>query len=108
MREYLNKKINNKILSKIDLNNVGYLPRWSVLFLDILVISFATALTYYLFKGINLKFITTQYEGIKIPLYFFVNIFFFWIFKTYSGIIRHSSIVDAVKIFLHNFLLFHH
>ncbi|AMA49839.1 MULTISPECIES: polysaccharide biosynthesis protein [Flavobacterium] len=106
MREYLNKKINNKILSKIDLNNVGYLPRWSVLFLDILVISFATALTYYLFKGINLKFITTQYEGIKIPLYFFVNIFFFWIFKTYSGIIRHSSIVDAVKIFFAQFFAF--
>ncbi|MFK7003384.1 polysaccharide biosynthesis protein [Flavobacterium covae] len=106
VREYLNKKINNKILSKIDLNNVGYLPRWSVLFLDILVISFATALTYYLFKGINLKFITTQYEGIKIPLYFFVNIFFFWIFKTYSGIIRHSSIVDAVKIFFAQFFAF--
>ncbi|MEB3802209.1 polysaccharide biosynthesis protein [Flavobacterium columnare] len=106
MRKYLNKKINNKILSKIDLNNVGYLPRWSVLFLDILVISFATALTYYLFKGINLKFITTQYEGIKIPLYFFVNIFFFWIFKTYSGIIRHSSIVDAVKIFFAQFFAF--
>ncbi|WP_444667060.1 polysaccharide biosynthesis protein [Flavobacterium columnare] len=106
MREYLNKKINNKILSKIDLNNVGYLPIWSVLFLDILVISFATALTYYLFKGINLKFITTQYEGIKIPLYFFVNIFFFWIFKTYSGIIRHSSIVDAVKIFFAQFFAF--
>nr|WP_205729628.1 nucleoside-diphosphate sugar epimerase/dehydratase [Flavobacterium covae] len=93
-------------MSKIDLNNVGYLPRWSVLFLDILVISFATALTYYLFKGINLKFITTQYEGIKIPLYFFVNIFFFWIFKTYSGIIRHSSIVDAVKIFFAQFFAF--
>ncbi|POR23344.1 polysaccharide biosynthesis protein [Flavobacterium columnare] len=98
VREYLNKKINDRIISKINLDNIGYLPRWSVLFLDIFVISFATALTYYLFKGINLKFITAQYEGIKIPLYFFVNIFFFWIFKTYSGIIRHSSIIDAVKI----------
>ncbi|OWP85205.1 polysaccharide biosynthesis protein [Flavobacterium davisii] len=106
MRKYLNKKINHKILSKINLSNIGYLPRWFVLFLDILVISFATGLTYYLFKGINLKFITTQYEGIKIPLYFFVNIFFFWIFKTYSGIIRHSSIVDAVKIFFAQFFSF--
>lgn len=28
-----------------------------------------------------------------------VNVFFFWLFRTYSGIIRHSSYIDAVKLF---------
>lgn len=27
-----------------------------------------------------------------------INIFFFWLFRTYSGIIRHSSYIDAVKL----------
>nr|WP_022828438.1 SDR family NAD(P)-dependent oxidoreductase [Flavobacterium antarcticum] len=33
-----------------------------------------------------------------IPTYFLVNIFFFWLFRTYSGIIRHSSYIDAIKL----------
>jgi hypothetical protein len=30
------------------------------------------------------------------------NIFFFWLFRTYSGIIRHSSYIDAVKLLFTN------
>lgn len=36
----------------------------------------------------------------------FVNLIYFILFKTYSGIIRHSSFIDAVKLFLSTFLSF--
>lgn len=39
-------------------------------------------------------------------LIIFVNLIYFILFKTYSGIIRHSSFVDAVKLFLSTFLSF--
>lgn len=39
-----------------------------------------------------------QYIGYILPTYLFVNLFFFWLFRTYSGIIRHSSFIDAIKL----------
>ena len=84
--------------SGFSLKNLGYLPRWVVLLLDIFAISFSVTITYYLFKGIGLQYFNTSQIGLKIALYLGLNILFFWWFKTYSGIIRHSSFIDAIKI----------
>nr|WP_169630272.1 nucleoside-diphosphate sugar epimerase/dehydratase [Flavobacterium humi] len=83
----------------LSLKNLGYLPRWVILLFDILAVGFSGTLTFYLLKGIGLSYFIPFY-GFKIGLYFGVNIFFFWWFKTYSGIIRHSSFLDAIKILL--------
>jgi len=80
------------------LRNLGYLPRWVILVIDIIAIAVSCALTFYLFKGIGLDYFKKSDHFYKIGVYFFVNIFFFWWFKTYSGIIRHSSFIDAIKI----------
>lgn len=84
--------------SNFSLKNLGYLPRWVILLIDIFAITFSGFITYYLFKGIGLRYFSTNDEEWKILLYFVVNIFFFWWLKTYSGIIRHSSFIDAIKI----------
>jgi FlaA1/EpsC-like NDP-sugar epimerase len=55
-------------------------------------------LTYLIFRGTGLNYITTEHPVTFIGLFFGINIFFFWLFRTYSGIIRHSSYIDAVKI----------
>ncbi|MGH2665069.1 polysaccharide biosynthesis protein [Flavobacterium sp.] len=83
----------------LSLKNLGYLPRWVILLFDILAVGFSGTLTFYLLKGIGLSYFSPFY-GFKVGLYFGVNIFFFWWFKTYSGIIRHSSFLDAIKILL--------
>lgn len=83
----------------LSLKNLGYLPRWVILLFDILAVGFSGTLTFYLLKGIGLSYFVPFY-GFKVALYFGVNIFFFWWFKTYSGIIRHSSFLDAIKILL--------
>ena len=82
-----------------NLKNLGYLPRWVILLLDIVTITFSGSVTFYLFKGIGLEYFNSTHEVLKIFLYFGFNVFFFWWFKTYSGIIRHSSFIDAIKIF---------
>jgi len=84
--------------TSFNIKNLGYLPRWVILFIDITIIFFAAILTYLLFSGIGLQYYSSRNEAFKISLFFVVNIFFFWWFKTYSGIIRHSSFIDAIKI----------
>jgi len=67
--------------------------------IDVIVLVLSCFLTIMLFRGTGLNFVITPNPIKFLFLFFGVNIFFFWIFRTYSGIIRHSSYIDAVKIF---------
>lgn len=84
---------------RFSFNNLGFLPRWLVLLIDLGIVLFSMGITFFLLRGIKLEYIPTNYYFHGLGLYFVINIFFFWIFRTYSGIIRHSSFIDAVKIF---------
>ena len=86
-----------------NLKNLGYLPRWVVLLLDIATVFAAGVLTYSMLYGMKLNYIPTHYLIYGAGLNLAVNIFFFWVFRTYSGIIRHSSYIDGVKIFFGQF-----
>ncbi|MDI5899569.1 nucleoside-diphosphate sugar epimerase/dehydratase [Flavobacterium sp. LB2P84] len=63
---------------------------------SVLVLSFF--FTILIFKGTGLDYVITPHSFRFITALFGVNIFFFWLFRTYSGIIRHSSYIDAVKL----------
>jgi FlaA1/EpsC-like NDP-sugar epimerase len=89
-----------KFRTKLNLKNLSYLPRWTILLIDTFVVLFSIALTTKIFKGIGLYFFDISYVYLLVPLFLAVNVFFFWLFRTYSGIIRHSSYIDAVKIFV--------
>ena len=86
--------------------NLGYLPRWFILLLDLTIVLVAGIITYLLFRGLKLNFIPIKYITFGIVFYIIVNVFFFWIFRTYSGIIRHSSYIDALKLFFSQFSTF--
>ena len=100
----------NGFWSKINLNfrleNLGYLPRWLVLLFDILVLFMAALITLLFFRGLRLHYIKNDFLFECLSLYFVVNVFFFWAYRTYSGIIRHSSYVDALKLFFAQFFSF--
>ncbi|WP_371561826.1 polysaccharide biosynthesis protein [Flavobacterium sp. Arc2] len=83
---------------RFNIHNISYLPRWIIVGLDFFVLVITFFFTYLLFRGTGLNYITTPYSALFILLLFGVNIFFFWLFRTYSGIIRHSSFIDAVKL----------
>lgn len=87
----------------VNFNNINYLPRWTVLLMDIAMVCLAGLLTYSMLIGMKLSYIHQGYLLYGSLLLLFVNIFFFWIFRTYSGIIRHSSYIDGVKIFFVQF-----
>ena len=92
------KKIVIKNL-KFNLHDLRYLPRWIIILIDGLVLMIAFIVTHFLFKGTDLDYIVKTDGSRFIIIFFSVNIFFFWVFKSYSGIIRHSSYIDAVKLF---------
>ncbi|WP_366521995.1 nucleoside-diphosphate sugar epimerase/dehydratase [Flavobacterium sp.] len=80
------------------LKNLAYLPRWIILFIDIAIIAFSTLLTYVLLKGLKLDYFQTTHIVIALLFLLAVNTIYFWFFRTYSGIIRHSSNIDAIKL----------
>jgi FlaA1/EpsC-like NDP-sugar epimerase len=83
---------------KINIHNLSYLPRWIIIIFDFTVLLASFILTYIIFKETGLDYIITEDYLTFIGSFFGVNIFFFWLFRTYSGIIRHSSYIDAVKL----------
>ena len=83
---------------KLNIHNLGYLPRWVIVLIDLSVIFLCFAFTLIIFKGTGLNYIITQHSILFFMSFLVVNIFFFWLFRTYSGIIRHSSYIDAVKL----------
>ncbi|WP_163393936.1 polysaccharide biosynthesis protein [Flavobacterium limi] len=83
---------------KANINNLSYLPRWIIVAIDIMVLIFSFTFTYMLFEGTALGYIITSYHFYFVSALIFVNVFFFWLFRTYSGIIRHSSYIDAIKL----------
>ncbi|MFV5688887.1 polysaccharide biosynthesis protein [Flavobacterium sp. ZT3R25] len=66
--------------------------------IDFLVLVLSFFFTLLIFKGTGLEYIITPHTFLFIGSFFAVNVFFFWLFRTYSGIIRHSSYIDAVKL----------
>lgn len=86
--------------------NLSYLPRWVVLLIDVFIVLFSGVVTYFLFQGLKLNYIPKNYLGLGTLFYLTINIFFFWIYRTYSGIIRHSSYIDALKLFFSQFSTF--
>lgn len=83
---------------KFSIHNLRYLPRWIIVMMDFSVLVLSFFFTLLIFKGIGLDYIITAHSLRFISALFGVNIFFFWLFRTYSGIIRHSSYIDAVKL----------
>lgn len=86
--------------NRLDVRNIKYLPRWVVLLIDTTLITLAALLAVYFLN--DLKIIPLQafpYE-LQIVVLISINVFFFLLFKTYAGLIRHSSIMDALKLFL--------
>jgi FlaA1/EpsC-like NDP-sugar epimerase len=84
---------------KFDIQNLKYLPRWIILSIDMGVVMLTFLISNIIFKSVDLEYILI-YDTFKFTFFFiFVNIVFFRVFRTYSGIIRHTSLTDAIRLF---------
>ncbi len=91
---------------RFNIHNLNYLPRWIIIVIDFSVLIVSFFFTILLFKGTGLDYVITSHSFVLVSLLFCVNLFFFWLFRTYSGIIRHSSYIDAVKILFSQMAVF--
>lgn len=85
------------------LHNLGYLPRWIILLLDLIVVSVTGIVSYILIHRTGVLYVRQELYVISIPIYLLISLLSFRAFRTYAGIIRHSSYIDAVKIFFAQF-----
>lgn len=88
----------------IGLLNRRYLPRWAVLMLDIFVCLVSVGITYLILEGTPLKFQTVWPLSLRTLFVIGINIIFFYIFRTYAGIVRHSTFTDVFRVAAASFL----
>lgn len=90
---------NGSIFSKI--SSIGYLPMWLVLIIDMMIcltvyfISYELVARYYY----DVYYSDIRFRFDKVAIVMGVQLFFFWLFRTYSGIIRYSTFIDMMKLF---------
>lgn len=93
-------------INKFDITGMGYLPRWGVLLLDMAIVLLAGLFTFSMLRSVGLLFVNESLLVSGSVIYLVTNLLFFRIFEIYSGIIRHSSVIDGAKIFLAQFATF--
>ena len=87
----------------VNLSDVRYLPRWIILMIDIFLIFLAIFFSSYIIEKINYKKAVFYNNVHMYTLIMGVSVAFMYIFKTYAGIIRHSTFIDLFKLLLSTF-----
>ena len=86
----------NKLLKKF--LSLGYLPRWVIFLIDNVIVLSSSLFTFFIVNGLTVKFYDHLNVGMRLVIILVLNAFFFLLFKTYLGIIRHSTFLDGVKL----------
>jgi FlaA1/EpsC-like NDP-sugar epimerase len=84
--------------NKLMLLDQRYLPRWIVFLIDSFIGLISLILVYFILLGTPIEFLDVLSIPVQGLLMLAVNVGFFFIFKTYSGIIRHSTFTDLLKL----------
>lgn len=104
MRKYnLNELRSSDIFSHIP--QVTYLPRWGVLLMDVMLCTIAFWISVWVGSGfMNYVNLNNQIVpiGVQYLIVMLVQVIAFWVFHTYSGILRYSTFIDTVKVLLSN------
>lgn len=88
------KRFSLKILKRMARN---YVPRVVILFIDICISILSAQLTFFLISSVGegkLKFIHLNWEFVSLVT---IQILFFLIFRSYSGIVRYTGFKDSIK-----------
>ena len=94
LQTFIKKIFNNRF------QNIGYLPRWIIFVIDISIVLVATLINYLIIDSLSVSFESPIDRPISSIIVAFVNAGFFVFFRTYAGIIRHSTFIDGVKLLI--------
>lgn len=75
------------------------LPRWMVLQIDVLIVLVSVFFSYNLIFNFSIKPEIWDNLSFTIPVVLFIKVILFYVTKTYAGIVRYTSVVDAKRIF---------
>ncbi|QIG89189.1 polysaccharide biosynthesis protein [Chryseobacterium sp. POL2] len=87
----------------IGLTDIKYLPRWVVLIIDILFLVLSLLVTFFVIFKLKTKAFNVLDSFQSSFIILVINIVFMYVFKTYAGVIRHSTFIDLLKILLASF-----
>ena len=76
------------------------LPIWTILLIDVLIIVVSSLLDYALRYDFRSIFLESSTIDKTIVCTVIVNLVFFRIFRTYSNVLRFSSFIDIMRIFV--------
>nr|WP_314494079.1 nucleoside-diphosphate sugar epimerase/dehydratase [uncultured Chryseobacterium sp.] len=100
------KKLRNAFIALYNGDNIlkltelRYIPRWIVFLIDVFIILLSILLSYFLLEKLKVRVNFLEYLTEQRILLILMNILFMFLFKTYAGIIRHSTFFDFFKIIL--------
>ena len=84
----------------VKLTELRYIPRWIVIIIDFFIVMLSIILSYFFLEKLKVTINFPDYLLHQKLLIIVINIFCMFIFKTYAGIIRHSTFFDFFKILL--------
>jgi FlaA1/EpsC-like NDP-sugar epimerase len=68
--------------------------------IDLSILLVSLLFTKLIINGMGLRYIFIENKIVFVFFLLGINLFSFWLFRTYSGIIRHSSYIDAIKLLI--------
>ena len=86
--------------SKERFHDFGYLPRWIILSIDIVIVFVASILTDFIIYKLTESPFDNLNMTLRYGIIILVNALFFLFYRTFSGIIRHSTFIDGVKLLI--------
>lgn len=89
--------IKNSVLGK-RFRNIGYLPRWIIFAIDVFIVFVASIITYVIIYTLTGISYTNDNMPARYGVIILFNATFFLVYRTYAGIIRHSTFIDGVKL----------
>lgn len=97
MRDFIFKFL-RQVISTKRFQNIGYLPRWIIFAIDVVIVLVACVITQIMVYSLNVKLYPRLNPYLQYGFVILINAFSFTFFRTYSGIIRHSTFIDGVKL----------
>jgi len=86
------------------INRRRFAPRWSILVIDLFLCVLAMSFAFLLRFNFHIQDISAYPFKEILTITLLVNLAVFCVFKTYSGIVRYTSVEDAGRIFIVNSL----
>ena len=81
---------------RLDFKNINYLPRWVILGFDFFILVVSLVTTKLIISRIKDQSFDITFSSIELVI-LFVNVVFFILYRTYAGLIRYSTFLDAVR-----------